>query len=81
MRHFLFATWDGGGTLPPELGLARRLIDRGHRVTVLGDDCTSDEIEASGARFVGYRNAPNRQSKRPADDLATKMHKDTGEKS
>ena len=67
MKHFLFVTFDGGGSLPPELGVARRVIERGHRVTVLGDDCSRDEVEASGARFVGYRMAPNRQSKHPDD--------------
>ena len=68
MKHFLFVTWDGGGSLPPELGLARRLIERAHRVTVLSDDCSRDEIQASGAQFVGYRTAPNRQSKHPDHD-------------
>ena len=28
--------WDGGGNVPPELGLARRLVERGHAVRVLG---------------------------------------------
>ena len=63
MKHFLFVTWEGGGTIPPELGLARKLIARGHRVTVLGDDCTRDEVQDAGATFVGYQHAPNRQSK------------------
>ena len=26
--HYLFAIWDGGGTIPVELGIARRLITR-----------------------------------------------------
>ena len=38
-RHtYLFMLTDDGGTVPPELGVARRLVDRGHRVTVLADD-------------------------------------------
>jgi len=34
---FLLITWQGGGNLPPELGLARRLIQAGHRVRVLSE--------------------------------------------
>ena len=67
-KHFLFVMFEGGGTVPPELGLARRMQERGHRVTVLGDDCLRDEIEAEGVRFVGYEHAPNRTSKAPDDD-------------
>ena len=35
-RRFLFAMWDGGGNVPPEIGLASRLVERGHAVRVLG---------------------------------------------
>jgi len=49
-RHtYLFMLTDDGGTVPPELGVARRLVDRihrVHRVTVLADD--------------GYRESANR---------------------
>ena len=38
MSRFLLATWDGGGTIPPELGLTAELVDRGHEVVVLSDD-------------------------------------------
>ena len=37
-RTYLFALVDGGGTVPPELGTVRRLVERGHRVTVLAED-------------------------------------------
>jgi UDP:flavonoid glycosyltransferase YjiC (YdhE family) len=63
MSHFLFVTFFAGGNVPPELGLARRLIERGHRVTVLADDCLAAEAEAAGARFVGFHHAPNRPTK------------------
>ena len=36
--RFLLATIDGGGTVPPELGLASRLVRRGHAVRVLALD-------------------------------------------
>jgi hypothetical protein len=34
-RQFLFVLWDGGGTVPPELALARRVAARGHSVHIL----------------------------------------------
>ena len=37
-RNYLFALVDGGGTVPPDLGTVRRLVARGHRVTVLAED-------------------------------------------
>ena len=46
-RHYLFAMWDGAGTVPPELSVARSLIERGHRVTVLGDPTLEAEAEGS----------------------------------
>ena len=65
---YLFALVDGGGTVPPELGAARRLIDRGHRVTVLAEDSMASDVESIGARFVPWTAAPNRASRSAADD-------------
>ena len=50
-RTYLFALTDGGGTVPPELGVARRLVDRGHRVTVLADESMADQARRTGAVF------------------------------
>ena len=36
-RTYLVCLVDGGGTVPPELGAVRRLVDRGHDVTVLAE--------------------------------------------
>jgi len=36
-RTYLFALIDAGGTVPPELGAVRRLIDRGDTVEVLAE--------------------------------------------
>ncbi|MGE0225238.1 MAG: glycosyltransferase [Acetobacteraceae bacterium] len=65
---FLFATWEGGGNIPPALGAVRRLVRRGHRVRVLGDDVTGPEIKAAGGTFVPWRRAPNRPDRRPETD-------------
>lgn len=58
--HFLFVIWEGGGTIPPELALAKRLLDRGHEVTVLGERASQQDIEAIDAQFVPYQQAPQR---------------------
>jgi MGT family glycosyltransferase len=68
-RHYLFAMWDGSGTVPPELSVARALIDRGHRVTVLADPTIEAEATAIGARFRSWRDAPHLRSRRPEDDF------------
>lgn len=61
MSHrYLFVVWDGGGTIPPVLGLARRLVERGHRVTVMADAVVEPEARTAGAAFVPFTSAPNR---------------------
>jgi len=67
-RNYLFALVDGGGTVPPELGTVRRLVARGHRVTVLADDSMADEVTAAGATHRPWTEAPNRPSRRPEHD-------------
>jgi MGT family glycosyltransferase len=68
IRDFLFATWEGGGNIPPTLGAIRRLVDRGHRVRVLADDVLRPDMTAAGASFVPWRRAPNRPDRSPASD-------------
>ncbi len=50
-RTFLFALKDAGGTVPPEIGVARRLASRGHRVVVLADDSMEEQAAGAGALF------------------------------
>ena len=56
--HVLMALWDGGGTVPVEVGTARRLVDAGHRVTVLGEPSMEAAVTEAGARFERWRTAP-----------------------
>lgn len=65
---YLFALVDGGGTVPPELAAVRRLVERGHHVTVLAEDTMTDEVAATGASFRRWSTAPNRPSRQPDDD-------------
>jgi MGT family glycosyltransferase len=67
-RRFLMPMWEGGGTLPPELGVARRLIARGHAVHVLGDHTVIEQAVAAGCSFSPWRRAPHRTSLDPAQD-------------
>ena len=67
-RRYLFTLWDGSGTVPPELSLARALIERGHRVAVLADPTIEPEAMAAGADFRLWRDAPHLRSRRPQDD-------------
>ena len=56
-RTYLFALVDGGGTVPPELGAVRRLVERGHRVTVLAEDSMAPDVAATGAECVPWTTA------------------------
>lgn len=67
-RTYLFALVDGGGTVPPELGAVRRLVARGHHVTVLGEDSMRTETEATGATFRPWVAAPNKAGRHQEDD-------------
>jgi MGT family glycosyltransferase len=53
-RTYLCALIDGGGTVAPELGIARRLIERGHRVTVLAEHTLGEQVRQTGAEFVPW---------------------------
>lgn len=68
-RRYLLPTWDGGGNVPPELGVARRLIARGHEVHVLADPTVGDSARAVGATFSAWERAPHMTSFDPAEDL------------
>lgn len=53
-RSYLFVTWEGGGNVPPVLGVARRLVGRGHTVWVLTEPCLAEAVAQTGARFVPF---------------------------
>ena len=48
MSRVLWACWDGGGNLPPSLGIARELEERGHEVSFLGRPDMVGRVEAAG---------------------------------
>ena len=58
--HYLFVTWEGGGNVSPVLGLAARLVGRGHRVTVLAEPCLQARVDAIGAAFLPFKEVLTR---------------------
>lgn len=57
MASFLFVTWDGGGNVPPALGIAAELQRRGHTVRVMGHPQQQTQVEAAGLAFTPYAGA------------------------
>lgn len=57
MTNILFVTWDGGGNVPPALGIAAELQQRGHRVRVMGHPVQHAQVEGVGLDFTGFRTA------------------------
>ncbi len=56
--RFLMAVIDGGGTLPPALGLARELVRRGHSVEVIADPTAEASARSAGCGFGPWQTAP-----------------------
>jgi UDP:flavonoid glycosyltransferase YjiC (YdhE family) len=54
MGDILFVTWDGGGNLPPAIGIAAELQRRGEVVRMLGHEQLRSTIERAGLRFEPY---------------------------
>ena len=57
MARILAVTWDGGGNVPPMLGIAGELQRRGHQVRVLGHSQQRDVVVLAGLQFIEYRHA------------------------
>ena len=62
MTEILMTTWDGAGTTPPLMSVARALVERGHNVRVLADPTLRSDVEATGAEWTGWTRAPHRTS-------------------
>lgn len=67
--HYLFVLWDGGGNVPPQFALARRLTERGHHVRILAPGILRSRIEAAGCQFVPLRETPEHDSSSRTEDL------------
>src|SRR5262245_30119048 len=68
-KRYLLVTWDGGGNVPPELAVCRKLIDRGHSVRVLGDPTMESDARAAGCEFSRWTTAPHRTTRDRSGDV------------
>jgi MGT family glycosyltransferase len=68
-QRFVMAIWEGGGNVPPQLGVARRLIAEGHHVHVVADPTIRSAAESLGCTFAPWRRAPHRTSLDPGEDI------------
>ncbi|WP_067186722.1 glycosyltransferase [Microtetraspora niveoalba] len=67
-KKFLFATWSGGGAVPPVLSIARALHERGHAVRVLADRSLHEEVPG-GVEPIAWTTAPQGDATDPAKDV------------
>lgn len=58
MANVLWLNWSGGGNLPPSLGVARVLTERGHRVSFAGRPEMVARVERAGFRAIEFDFAP-----------------------
>jgi len=68
-KRYLLVTWDGGGNVPPELAVCRKLIGRGHSVRVLGDPTMESDARAAGCEFSSWTTAPHRTTRDRSGDV------------
>lgn len=52
--RFLFVTWGGGGNVPPALGLAAKLVERGHEVRFLAAGELEGRVADAGFPFRAF---------------------------
>ncbi|MDQ0574145.1 glycosyltransferase [Agromyces albus] len=71
--RFLLAMIDGGGTVPPALGLAAELVRRGHQVRVLADPTIEASARSAGCAFSPWRDAPHVNSRAEQTALIAAM--------
>ena len=57
MTRFAFVTWDGGGNVPPAVGIAQELASRGHDIVFLGYEVQRERFEAKELTFNALRQS------------------------
>lgn len=65
MTRFLWLNWSGGGNLPPSLGIARVLTERGHQVAFAGRPEMVPRVEAAGFEAIEFKQAYAQVSRYP----------------
>ena len=67
MADMLWLNWSGGGNLPPSLGIARVLTERGHRVSFAGRPEMVSRVERAGFRAIEIKRAYEQADRYPKD--------------
>lgn len=57
MAEILFVTWDGGGNVPPAVGIAEELVARGHQVRFMGHETQTAAFAELGLSFTAFTTA------------------------
>jgi UDP:flavonoid glycosyltransferase YjiC (YdhE family) len=73
MARILWLNWSGGGNLPPSLGVARVLGERGHDVTFAGRPEMVPRVDAAGFRAIELTRAYEQVERYPQGSFLTRM--------
>ena len=65
MAKMLWLNWSGGGNLPPSLGIARTLTERGHDVAFAGRPEMMPRVERAGFRAIELTRAYEQANRYP----------------
>ena len=63
MADILFVTWDGGGNVPPALGIADELQARGHRRPLPRPPSQAPAVAGAGLEFSRLPHARGRSTR------------------
>jgi UDP:flavonoid glycosyltransferase YjiC (YdhE family) len=62
-RNILVVTLEGGGNIPPVLGLAKELAALGNTVTVLSEPCLENTVRNANLNFIAFTDYFTRKSR------------------
>jgi MGT family glycosyltransferase len=73
MARILWLNWSGGGNLPPSLGVARVLTERGHHVAFAGRPEMVPRVKTAGFRAIELTEAYAQVERYPQGSFLTRM--------
>lgn len=73
MARMLWLNWSGGGNLPPSLGVARVLTERGHQVAFAGRPEMVPRVKTAGLRAIEITDAYAQVDRYPQGSFLTRM--------
>lgn len=73
MAKILWLNWSGGGNLPPSLGVARALQERGHAIAFAGRPEMVPRVKTAGFRAIELTRAYEQVDRYPQGSFLTRM--------